>query len=72
MLAIILCYNLFINNIFLIKISMDDFEALEKKCLVDDLGVKKEDLFEARFNLLGFFEVLYRIDQRLQNKKVNN
>jgi len=51
---------------------MESFEELERKCLIEDLGVKKEDIFEARYNLLGFFEVLYRIDQRLQNKKVNN
>ena len=50
---------------------MENFSDLERKCLIEDLGVKKEDIFEARYNLLGFFEVLYRIDQRLQNEKNN-
>ena len=48
---------------------MSHFEELERKCLIEDLGVKKEDLFEARYNLLGFFEVLYRIDKRLKEEQ---
>jgi len=48
---------------------MSNFEELERKCLVEDLGVKEEDIFEARYNLLGFFEVLYRIDKRLKEKQ---
>ncbi len=50
---------------------MENFSDLERKCLIEDLGVKEEDIFEARYNLLGFFEVLYRIDQRLKNEKNN-
>ena len=48
---------------------MSNFKKLERKCLIKDLGVKEEDLFEARYNLLGFFEVLYRIDKRLKEKQ---
>ena len=48
---------------------MPNFEELERKCLIEDLGVKKEDLFEARYNLLGFFEVFYRIDKRLKKEQ---
>jgi hypothetical protein len=48
---------------------MSNLEELERKCLIEDLGVKKEDLFEAKYNLLGFFEVLYRIDKRLKEKE---
>ena len=29
-----------------------------------DLNIKEEDLAEAKYNLVGFFEVLYGIDQR--------
>lgn len=30
------------------------------------LGLKEEEIFEASFNLIGFFEALYRIDERLK------
>lgn len=51
---------------------MSNLEELERECLIEDLGVKEEDLFEAKYNLLGFFEVLYRIDKRLNNENIKN
>ncbi len=30
------------------------------------LGLKEDEVFEASFNLIGFFETLYRIDERLK------
>ncbi len=48
---------------------MKNISDLEQKGLINALGVKEEDLFEAKYNLLGFFEVLYRIDKRLNNKE---
>lgn len=43
---------------------------LEQKGLIEALGIEEKDLPEAKCNLFGFFEVLYKIDQRLklQNK----
>ena len=51
---------------------MKNISNLDRKGLVEALGVKEKDVFEAKFNLLGFFKVLYRIDKRLKNKKINN
>lgn len=30
------------------------------------LDLKEDEMFEASFNLIGFFETLYRIDERLK------
>lgn len=30
------------------------------------LDLKEDEVFEASFNMLGFFETLYKIDERLQ------
>ena len=51
---------------------MKNISELERKGLVEALGVKEEDVSEAKYNLIGFFKILYRIDQRLKNKKINN
>ena len=51
---------------------MQHISELEQKGLVDALGVKQDDLFEAKTNLLGFFNVLYKIDKRLNNKNGEN
>ena len=32
-------------------------------------GIDEKDLSEAKYNLFGFFSVLYKIDQRLQAEK---
>lgn len=44
---------------------MSKISELEKRGLIA-LGVKPDDLFEAKHNLLGFFDVLLKIDQRLK------
>jgi len=37
-----------------------------------EFGLKNEKEFlEARHNLLGFFNILYKIDQRLKREKFN-
>jgi hypothetical protein len=48
---------------------MEKISELEQQGLVEALGVKEEDLAESRYNLLGFFGVLYEIDQRLKNEE---
>ena len=47
---------------------MKNISELERKGLVEALGVKEEDVSEAKYNLIGFFKILYLIDQRLKNK----
>jgi len=43
-------------------------DELERRGLVEPFGLKKGEVFEARHNLLGFFGVLYRINQRLRTE----
>ncbi len=45
-----------------------NLEALAKLYLVNELGLAPEDIPEASRNLLGAFEVLYRIDNRLKGQ----
>lgn len=51
---------------------MPQISKLEQKGLVEALCVKPNELFEAKTNLLGFFDVLYRIETRLNNKNGEN
>lgn len=51
---------------------MQQISELEQKGFLEALDVKKGDLFESKHNLLGFFDVLYRIDKRLNNKNGEN
>lgn len=48
---------------------MEKISELEQQGLVEALGVEEKDLAESRYNLLGFFGVLYEIDQRLKKEK---
>ena len=48
---------------------MPQISESEQKGLVEALGVKPNELFEAKHNLLGVFEVLFRIDKRLKEKQ---
>ena len=50
-----------------------EISDLEQKGLIEALGIEEKDLPEAKYNLFGFFSVLYKIDQRLklQNKQIN-
>ena len=49
---------------------MKNISELDRKGLVEALGIKEEDVFEAKFNLIGFFKVLYRIDERLKKEEI--
>jgi len=48
---------------------LTDLSELEQKGLIEALGIKQEELGEAKNNLLGFFETLHKIDQRLKQNK---
>jgi len=41
---------------------------LENKGLVEALGIEEGEIYEARYNLLGAFEVLNQIYIRLENE----
>ncbi|MFA5248171.1 MAG: hypothetical protein WC415_02925 [Patescibacteria group bacterium] len=47
---------------------MPQISDIDKKFMAD-LNIKEEDLAEAKYNLIGFFEVLYGIDKRLREEK---
>lgn len=49
---------------------MADLQELEQKGLVEAFGLKPEEVADARYNLLGFFNVLYKIDERLKKEKL--
>lgn len=46
-----------------------NLDELAKRYFVDELGLPPEEIPEAARNLLGAFEVLYRIDERLKKKQ---
>ena len=48
---------------------MAKISEVEQKGLVEALDIKQDDLSEAKTNLLGFFDVLYGIDKRLNEEK---
>ena len=50
---------------------MSEISELERRGLIEALDVKEKDVLEAKYNLLGFFNALYKIDKRLkeENKK---
>lgn len=45
-------------------------DDLEKEGLVEAFSLNSGEIAEARENLLGFFETLYQIDQRIQQEKL--
>ncbi|MBD3282348.1 MAG: hypothetical protein GF387_01950 [Candidatus Portnoybacteria bacterium] len=47
-----------------------NLKKLEKTGLIDAFDLKPDEVFEARYNLLGFFGVLQKIDQRLKKEKL--
>lgn len=47
----------------------DNLEELAHKYFVQELGLKPEEVPEAARNFIGMFEVLLRIDQRINGKK---
>ena len=50
---------------------MKKISDIDQKGIIEALSVKPEDFWETKYNLLGFFGVLYKIDQRLKNEKNN-
>ena len=48
----------------------DNIEELAKRYFIDELGLAPEDIPEATRNLVGAFEVLFRIDERAKQKTV--
>lgn len=46
----------------------DNLEQLAHKFFVEELGLRPEDVPEAARNLVGAFEVLYRIQERVNPK----
>lgn len=47
----------------------NNLDDLARRYFVDELGLPPEEVPEAVRNLLGAFEVLYRIDERLKKKQ---
>lgn len=47
---------------------MPDPADLEHKGLVQAFGLQPDEVADARYNLLGFFSVLYKIDERLKKE----
>lgn len=47
---------------------MEKISEIDQKGIIEALGVEPENLWEAKYNLLGFFGVLYKIDQRLRKE----
>jgi len=47
---------------------MPELSDLEHKGLVQAFCLQSEEVADARYNLLGFFGVLYKIDQRLKKE----
>ena len=47
---------------------MSEISELEKRGLVEALGIEEGDVSEAKYNLLGFVNALYKIDKRLRKE----
>lgn len=47
---------------------MPDSADLEHKGLVRAFGLHPDEVADARYNLLGLFSVLYKIDERLKKE----
>ena len=52
------------------KAPNNKISKIEKEGLIEALGLSEDEVFEAGFNLLGFFEVLQRIKERLELEKL--
>lgn len=48
--------------------NQDNLHELARKYFIEELGLRSEDVPEASRNLIGMFEVLLRIDQRIKQK----
>ena len=49
---------------------VDQLEELARQYFVGELGMQPEDVPDAARNLMGAFEVLLRIDDRLKKQKL--
>jgi|GEM_PF-3407823 len=47
----------------------NNLEELAKRYFIDELGLAPEDIPEASHNLVGAFEVLFRINERLNKQQ---
>jgi len=48
--------------------SNEELSRLEKQLFIEHLSLEQKQVLEAKRSLLGLFEVLYRIDERLKSK----
>ena len=48
---------------------MEEPSELERKGLIEAFGLSENEVYEAKYNLLGFFNALYKIDQRLKKER---
>lgn len=51
---------------------MADTQEPQDSGLLEAFDLSNEEVFEAKRNLLGFFDVLYKIDQRLKREAEGN
>lgn len=47
----------------------ENANELAQRYLIEELGIPAEAIKEAGKNLIGFFETLYNIDQRVNSKQ---
>lgn len=50
------------------KANKVEVSELDDDVLIEAFGIKKEDIFEARYNLLGFYGTLQKIKWRLEKE----
>ena len=48
----------------------DGISEAERKAYMEEFGLKSEDVWEAKQNLVGFFGVLFEIDARLRKESM--
>lgn len=57
-------------GVFMLPENEQNLEKLAQKYFVEELGIDPEDVPEASRNLLGVFEVLFKIDERINKQPV--
>jgi hypothetical protein len=57
-------------GVFMIPKNGQKLEELAEQYFVNELGLDPEDVPEAARNLLGAFEILFKIDQRINKQTV--
>jgi hypothetical protein len=56
------------SEFFMLSKDEDNLAELAHKFFVEELGLRPEDVPEAERNLVGLYEVLFRIDQRIHQQ----